>query len=72
MMVERSKLRPVNLSKEDASKAIFRERKNLGASMVSFSHYFINFMLNTMHLFIGGHSTYGDGHGSYVRKRRRS
>ena len=33
MMVERSKLRPVNLSKQDATKAIFRERKSVGASM---------------------------------------
>ena len=33
MMIERSKLRPVNLSKQDATKAIFRDRKNVGASM---------------------------------------
>ena len=33
MMVERSKLRPVNMSKHDATKAIFRERMNMGASM---------------------------------------
>ena len=33
MMVERSKLRPVNLSKQDATKAVFRERKSVGASM---------------------------------------
>ena len=32
-MVERSKLRPVNMSKHDATKAIFRERMNMGASM---------------------------------------
>ena len=33
MMVERSKLRPVNLSKHDATKAIFKERQSVGASM---------------------------------------
>ena len=33
MMVERSKLRPVNLSKRDATKAIFKERQSVGASM---------------------------------------
>ena len=33
MMVERGKLRPVNLSKHDATKAIFKERQSVGASM---------------------------------------
>ena len=33
MMVERSKLRPVNMSKTDANKAIFRDRQHMGASM---------------------------------------
>lgn len=33
MMVERSKLRPVNMSKHDATKAIFRDRQSVGASM---------------------------------------
>ena len=33
MMVERSKLRPVNISKQDATKAIFKERQSVGASM---------------------------------------
>ena len=33
MMVERGKLRPVNLSKQDATKAIFKERQKVGASM---------------------------------------
>ena len=32
-MVERGKLRPVNLSKHDATKAIFKERQSVGASM---------------------------------------
>ena len=33
MMVERSKLRPVNMTKSDANKAIFRDRQHMGASM---------------------------------------
>ena len=33
MIIERSKLRPMNLSKSDAAKAIFKERQNVGASM---------------------------------------
>ncbi len=33
MMIERSKLRPVNMSKHDATKAIFKERQAVGASM---------------------------------------
>ena len=33
MTVERSKLRPVNMSKADANKAIFRDRQHMGASM---------------------------------------
>lgn len=33
MMIERAKLRPVNMSKVDATKAIFKERQSVGASM---------------------------------------
>ena len=58
MMVERAKLRPVNLSKHDATKAIFKERQSVGASMADIQpmemvsgQWKLNFLVEIDHFF---------------------
>ena len=42
MNIERSKLLPVNMSKNDAAKAIYRDRQKVGASLADVSPMEIN------------------------------